>query len=54
MKTSINPRYKKEILRALEYHFPGAKIILFGSRARRTHQEGADVDIAIDAGKAIH
>jgi len=53
MKTSINPRYKKEILRALEYHFPGAKIMLFGSRARRTHKEGADIDIAIDAGKAI-
>lgn len=53
MKEQINPEYKKEILRALEYHFPGAKVILFGSRARGTHKEGADVDIAVDAGSPI-
>src|SRR5688572_6141714 len=53
MKEQINPRYKAEILRAMEYHFPGAKIILFGSRARGTHEEGADVDIAVDARKKV-
>ncbi len=49
----LDPRYKNEILRALEYHFPGAKVILFGSRARGTNQPGSDVDIAVDAGKKI-
>lgn len=52
-KEQINPKYKDDILKALEYHFPGAKVILFGSRARGTHKEGADVDIAIDAGEKI-
>jgi len=47
-KESINPAYKKVILDAMNYHFPNAKIYLFGSRARKTHQEGADVDIAVD------
>ncbi len=50
----INPKYKKEILRAIDYHFPVLKkIYLFGSRARKTHKEGADVDVAIDAGKKM-
>lgn len=52
-KENLDPRYKNEILRALEYHFPGAKVILFGSRAQGTNQPGADIDIAIDAGKKI-
>lgn len=49
----INPAYKIEILKALNYHFPNAKIYLFGSRARGIYQEGADVDIAIDIGRPI-
>lgn len=53
MREQINPDYKYQILRALEYHFPGAKVILFGSRARGSHKEGADVDIAVDAGTPI-
>lgn len=53
MREQINPQYKDEILRALEYHFPGAKIILFGSRAKSAHKEGADVDIAVDARQPI-
>lgn len=53
-KESINPAYKKMILDAMNYHFPNAKVYLFGSRARKTHEEGADVDIAIDdQGKKI-
>jgi predicted nucleotidyltransferase len=52
-KESINPAYKEMILRALEYHFPNAKIYLFGSRARKSHKEGADVDIALDTGNII-
>ncbi len=53
-KENINPSYKKMILDAMNYHFPGAKIYLFGSRARKTNKEGADVDIAVDdCGKKI-
>lgn len=50
---SIKPLYKKMILDALEYHFPGAKVYLFGSRARKTHESGADVDVAIDLGERV-
>lgn len=53
-ETGLDPKYKIEILRALDYHFPGKKkIILFGSRARGTNKIGSDVDIAIDKGKSI-
>ncbi len=41
---------KNMILRALEYHFPGSKVYLFGSRARGTNRPGADIDLAIDIG----
>jgi predicted nucleotidyltransferase len=50
MNKHINQKYQDAIVRALEYHFPNAKIILFGSRARATHKEGADVDVAVDTG----
>lgn len=53
MSEHINPHYQEQILRALEYHFPEAKVILFGSRARKTHAQGADVDIAVDCGNKI-
>lgn len=52
-KESINPEYKKEVIKAIEYHFPKAKIILFGSRARGTNKAGADIDIAIDDNREI-
>lgn len=48
MSEQINPKYKNEVIKAVEYHFPHAKIILFGSRARGTAKEGSDIDIAID------
>ncbi len=53
MAENINPKYKQEILKAIAYHLPDAKVILFGSRARGTNREGADVDIALDNGKSI-
>ena len=52
-KESINPEYKKAVIKAIEYHFPNAKIVLFGSRARGTNKSGADIDIAIDDKRAI-
>jgi predicted nucleotidyltransferase len=48
MAENINPKYKELILRAMEYHFPGAAVYLFGSRARGTNKEGADIDIAFE------
>lgn len=53
MPENINPEFKKEIIKGVEYHFPNAKIILFGSRARGTNKEGADVDLALDIGSPI-
>jgi predicted nucleotidyltransferase len=52
-KESINPEYKQAVIKAIEYHFPNAKIILFGSRARGTNKSGADIDIAIDDNRQI-
>ena len=52
-KESINPKYKQLLLDIISKHLPDAKIYLFGSRARQTHQEGADVDLAIDSGKSL-
>jgi len=53
MAQNINPDYKTMIMRAMDYHFPSAKIYLFGSRARGTNKPGADIDIAVDCGKQI-
>lgn len=53
MAENIKSEYKKSVLKAIDYHFPTAKVILFGSRARGTNQPGADVDVAIDIGKPI-
>ena len=50
---NVRVEHKEAILKAMNYHFPAAKIILFGSRARGTHAQGADIDIAIDAGSPI-
>lgn len=53
MPENINPKYKELILRAMEYHFPGAAVYLFGSRARGDNKEGADIDIAVDGDKEL-
>ena len=49
----LDPRYKQMILDAMNYHFPNARIILFGSRARGNNKESSDIDIAIDTGQRI-
>ena len=54
MKEIISANYQDKILDALAYHFPDArKIYLFGSRARGTHHEGSDADIAVLCDKKI-
>lgn len=53
MSENVKPEYKQAVLKAIHYHFPAARVILFGSRARGTNQPGADIDIAIDVGEPI-
>lgn len=44
---------KTELINIIHKHLPGCKIMLFGSRARKTNRDGADYDIALDMGKKI-
>ncbi|HSC25025.1 MAG TPA: nucleotidyltransferase domain-containing protein [Candidatus Babeliales bacterium] len=41
------------IIKLLTVLFPTSKIYLFGSRARGTHTERSDIDIAIDIGRKL-
>ena len=45
--------YMDMIVTLTHNRLPGATVYLFGSRARKDYSEGADIDIAIDAGKKI-
>jgi len=49
----IPDKVKEQIIKVIEIFFPDAKIYLFGSRARGTHNERSDIDIAIDAGRLL-
>lgn len=53
IKDGLKPEYKKLILKAIEYHFPQARVVLFGSRARGSHKPGSDIDVAIDIGEPV-
>lgn len=46
-------RYRKKLVAIIRNAIPDCKIYLFGSRARKTHRPGADIDIALDAGQPI-
>ncbi len=50
---NLTQEHKKWILKAIAYHFPEARVILFGSRARGTNRPGSDVDLAIDVGAPV-
>ena len=52
-KDNLKQEYKDLILKAIAYHFPEVKVILFGSRARGTNKPGSDVDLALDLGEPI-
>jgi predicted nucleotidyltransferase len=41
-------QYKKILLDIIIKSLPDSNVYLFGSRARQTHQEGADIDLALD------
>lgn len=44
---------KAELIKIVYKYVPKCRIFLFGSRARGTHREGADYDIALDSGTKI-
>jgi predicted nucleotidyltransferase len=46
-------KYKQTTLDIILSKLPSCKVILFGSRARKTNQPGADIDLALDNGTPI-
>lgn len=50
----VKEEYKKKLIKAIEYHYPQAKIYLFGSWATGKNKPYSDIDIAIDIGEKIH
>jgi predicted nucleotidyltransferase len=50
---TLDEKDKKKIIAVITALIPDAHIYLFGSRARGTNAERADIDIALDAGKEI-
>jgi predicted nucleotidyltransferase len=44
---------KERIIKAIHVLFPGVKIYLFGSRARKKHRPMSDIDLALDGGKRL-
>ena len=46
-------RYKDILLTIIHTYLPQAKVYLFGSRARKDHREGSDIDVALDADTVI-
>jgi predicted nucleotidyltransferase len=50
---SFTQDYKNIIVPIVLKILPEAKIILYGSRARKQDSSGSDIDIALDCGKRI-
>lgn len=51
--TSYTEKYREIIMPIILKHLPNAKIILYGSRARKQERPGSDIDVAIDMGSKI-
>jgi len=49
----LDEKIKQKIIAVISALIPDAKIYLFGSRARGTNVERADIDIALDAGRPL-
>jgi uncharacterized protein len=49
----VNNRDQKTIIEIVTKYLPKARIILFGSRARKDNTPQSDIDIALDIGKKI-
>jgi len=50
MNDGIDPKVKSKIIAVLNALVPEAKIYLYGSRAKGTHAQWSDIDLALDAG----
>jgi predicted nucleotidyltransferase len=50
----IDEKIKKKIIAVISALIPEAKIYLYGSRARGTHGEWSDIDLALDAEKPLN
>ena len=50
---NLDEKTKNKIIAIVSALIPDARIYLFGSRARGTNSEWADIDIALDAGKLL-
>ena len=46
-------RYKKILLEIIHEILPNCNVYLFGSRARCDHDQGSDIDLALDCQKPI-
>lgn len=53
MKSGIEEKVKQKIVALISALIPEATIYLFGSRARGTHSEWSDIDLALDSGVKI-
>lgn len=49
----IKEQDKEMMIRLLKALYPNVKIYLFGSRARGTHTERSDINLALDAGRQL-
>lgn len=45
--------YKEKLIKAIKYHYPKAKIYLFGSWATGKQRASSDIDLAVDAGEEM-
>jgi predicted nucleotidyltransferase len=50
---AVKEEYKRKLIKAIEYHYPEAKIYLFGSWATGKNKPFSDIDLAIDTGQQI-
>lgn len=50
---ALDSKYKNELIAIIHKHVPGCVIYLFGSRARKKHHVGSDIDLAIDAHQVL-
>lgn len=50
---SNTEQYRDIIVPIILKYLPNAKIILYGSRARKQERSGSDIDVAIDMGSKI-
>ncbi len=49
----ISEKEKTKIIQLINAIVPGVTIILFGSQARNSATQSSDVDLALDAGRAL-